>query len=199
MEVPQQIETSFIKILEKTSAINNPFEQSFFVMVHLPYLRPFEDVNKRVSRLAANIPFIKYNLCPLSFVDVPQENYINGLIGVYELNRIELLRDLFVWAYKRSTMHYSAVRQSLGDPDPFRLCYRKQIGEVVHKAVVTNIDKIKVSNWIQKEPNKDILESDKLKFIEVVKTELSNLHEGNIARYKLRPSEFEQWWEKWTN
>jgi hypothetical protein len=42
------------------------------VMVHLPYLQPFVDVNKRVSRLAANIPMIQRNLCPLSFVDVPQ-------------------------------------------------------------------------------------------------------------------------------
>lgn len=41
--------------------------------VHLPYLQPFEDVNKRVSRLAANIPFIRHNLCPLSFIDVPQQ------------------------------------------------------------------------------------------------------------------------------
>ena len=35
-------------------------------MVHLPYLQPFEDVDKRVSRLAANIPLIQADLCPLS-------------------------------------------------------------------------------------------------------------------------------------
>ena len=33
-------------------------------MVHLPYLQPFDDVNKRVSRLAANIPFAHHNLAP---------------------------------------------------------------------------------------------------------------------------------------
>ena len=48
-------------------------------MVHLPYLQPFEDVNKRVSRLAANIPFIRHNLCPLSFIDVPQQAYVDGI------------------------------------------------------------------------------------------------------------------------
>ena len=61
-------------------------------------MKPFEDVNKRVSRLAANIPLIRYNLCPLSFVDVPERAYIDGILGVYELNRIALLRDVFVWA-----------------------------------------------------------------------------------------------------
>lgn len=35
-----------------------------------------------------------------------------------------LLRDVFVWAYKRSCSRYSAVRQSLGEPDLFRTQYR---------------------------------------------------------------------------
>jgi len=58
-------------------------------MVHLPYLQPFEDVNKRVSRLASNLPLIRENLSPLSFVDVPEQAYVDGMLGVYELNRVE--------------------------------------------------------------------------------------------------------------
>lgn len=110
LEVPQLIGECFDQILTKASAIENPFEQAFFVFVHLPYLQPFEDVNKRVSRLAANIPFIRLNLCPLSFVDVPQRDYIDGVLSVYELNRIELLRDVWAWAYERSCERYAAVR-----------------------------------------------------------------------------------------
>ena len=34
----------------------DPFEQTFFVMVQLPYLQPFDDVNKRVSRLGIHLP-----------------------------------------------------------------------------------------------------------------------------------------------
>ena len=91
--------------------------------------RPF--TNKRVSRLAANIPLIRLNLCPLSFVDVPNGDYIDGLLSVYELNRIELLHVVFVWAYERSCARYTSIRQSLGEPDPFRLRYRKALAEVV--------------------------------------------------------------------
>ena len=98
-------------------------------MVHLPYLQPFDDVNKRTSRLSANIPLIRENLSPLSFVDVPEQAYIDGLLGVYELNQIELLRDVFVWAYERSCARYSAVRQPLGEPDKFRLRYRDRIAK----------------------------------------------------------------------
>ena len=71
----------------------------------------------RVSRVAANIPLIRHNLSPLSFVDVPQQAYIDGMLGVYELNRVDLLRDVFVWAYERSCQQYVAVRQQLVPPD----------------------------------------------------------------------------------
>ena len=56
LEIPQLIDECFRKILETATAIEDPFEQAFFAMVQLPYLQPFEDVNKRVSRLAANLP-----------------------------------------------------------------------------------------------------------------------------------------------
>jgi Fic family protein len=62
--VPQVIEECFDSIAHKATRIADPFEQAFFLMVHVPYLQPFEDVNKRVSRLAANIPLIKNDLSP---------------------------------------------------------------------------------------------------------------------------------------
>jgi Fic family protein len=71
--IPQLIEECLDLIIAKAAEIGDPFERAFFVMVHLPYLQPFEDVNKRVSRLAANIPLIKGNLCPhLRFRPAPK-------------------------------------------------------------------------------------------------------------------------------
>jgi len=100
-------------------------------MVHLPYLQPFDDVNKRVSRLAANIPFIKANLSPLSFTSVPRSTYTDAILGVYELNGIDLLKDVYIWAYERSAERYAAVRQSLGDPDPFKQLHRAALRQLV--------------------------------------------------------------------
>ena len=197
LDVPQQIEQYFNQMLQKAEAIRNPFEQAFFVMVHLPYLQPFEDVNKRVSRLAANIPLVRYNLCPLSFVDVDQDDYVRGTLGVYELNRVEYLRDVFTWAYRRSCTRYSAIRQSLGEPDPFRLRYRKQIAEFVRKIVQERMDKRAAAEWIAMQVRKEISQNDQSRFVEVVETEVSNLHSGNTARYRLRPSEFDEWKQKW--
>ena len=71
--IPQLIEEMFDHILAKAGAINNPHEQALFAMVQLPYLQPFEDVNKRVSRLAVNIPLNQHNLVPISFIGVPED------------------------------------------------------------------------------------------------------------------------------
>ncbi len=197
LEVPQQVELYFQMILDKAEAIRDPYEQAFFAMVHLPYLQPFEDVNKRVSRLAANIPLVKFNLCPLSFVDVPKDDYINALIGIYELNRVDYLREVFDWACRRSAARYSAVLQSLGDPDPFRLRYRDQVAAFVRSVVAAGWDKSTASRWIAREAGEKVPEHVRARFVEVVELELSSLHEGNIARYRLRPGEFRLWLKGW--
>ena len=194
---PQQIEERFEQILKKASAVRDPFEQAFFTMVHIPYLQPFEDVNKRVSRLAANIPLIRYNLCPLSFVDVESHDYIGGLLGVYELNRVEYLRDVFARAYRRSCARYSTVRQTLGDPDQFRLRHRTALADFVRDVVLGAMDKRVAAKWIAQKATGTIPQAERAKFIEVVETELGCLHGGNIARYRLRPSEFDGWSRGW--
>ncbi|MBK5968900.1 Fic/DOC family protein [Thiorhodovibrio litoralis] len=197
LDVPQLIEECFRQVLDTAAAIADPFEQAFFALVHLAYLQPFEDVNKRVSRLAANIPLIRQNLCPLSFVDVPERAYIDGVLGVYEMNRIELLRDVFIWAYQRSCARYSAVRQSLGEPDRFRLRYRALIAEMVAKVVRDRLDKKAATALIRQGAAEQLPAEDQGRFVEVAETELMSLHEGNIARYRLRPAEYQVWRQGW--
>ena len=197
LEVPQLIEECFEQILDTAAAITDPFEQAFFTLVHLAYLQSFEDVNKRVARLAANIPLIRGNLCPLSFVDVPEGAYIDGVLAIYELNRVELLRDVFVWAYERSSARYSAVRQSLGEPDPFRLRYRALVAELVAAVVRTGMGKKAATALARQRAAEQVSPADQARFVEVVETEIMSLHEGNIARYRLRPAEYQAWRQGW--
>ena len=197
VEVPQLIEEYFQIIAQKASAIKNPFEQSFFLMVHLPYLQPFLDVNKRVARLAGNIPFIRENLSPLSFVDVPESDYIQGLLAIYELNRIELFRDVFVWAYERSASLYSATLQAIGPPDPFRVRYRDLIRQLVYEVVRNKMNKVRSSQFISKFASKNVPPEDRKRFIDLIEIEVNSLHEGNFARFKIRPSEYFEWQISW--
>ncbi len=196
-EVPAMIEECFDQILATAAAITDPFEQAFFAMVQLPYLQPFEDVNKRVSRLAANIPLVQHNLGPLSFIDVPQSDYTSAILGVYELNRVDYLRDVFAWAYERSCARYAAVRQVLGEPDAFRLRHRERLKEVVAGVVRHGMDKKLATGYIRREAEKLPAANERKHFAEMAETELTSLHAGNFARYRLRPSEFAAWQTTW--
>ena len=195
LAIPQLIDELFGQLLNTASEISDPFEQSFFIFLHLPYLQPFEDVNKRVSRLAANIPFIRNNLCPLSFMDVPEDLYFNGLLGVYELNDIALIRDVFVWTYERSCNRYQVIQHSLGEPDIFRLRYRQALIECVGEAIrqVCYGKTINTGEVISNIAKDIVPENDRNHFLEVAKEEIEALHEGNYARYQIRFSEFMKW------
>ncbi|MSN24921.1 MAG: Fic family protein [Geobacter sp.] len=191
LSTPQLLDEYFQIALDTAAAINDPFEQSFFALVHLSYLQPFEDVNKRVARLAANIPLVKHNLCPLSFIDVPKKSYVEGILGVYEQNRIELLRDIFVWGYERSVKRYLSTREELGEPDPFRMKYRTLLTEIIREVVLRSVEPTAdiVAAWaVERLP-----EADRSQFISLVDAELRGMHGGNIARFRLRPKEFAAW------
>jgi len=191
--MPQRLEELFGIVMSMAAEIRDTFEQSFFLMVHLPYLQPFEDVNKRVSRLAANIPLIQHNLCPLSFIDVPQQAYVDAMLGVYELNRIELLRDVFVWAYERSCQQYVAVQQQLVPPDTFRLRYRNELTEAV-RAIVRGGQPANKTE-IRAAMPATVVKKDQPRFVALVLEEFQTLHAGNAIRFGLRPLEFAAWQE----
>ena len=195
---PQVIEECFDLILNKAAAIKDPLECCFFLMVHLPYLQPFEDGNKRSSRLAANLPLIKHNMAPLSFIDVPLRHYTDGIIAVYELNRVELLRDVFVWAYERSAGRYAAIRNEVGEPDPLHLRYRDEIKDRIRDVVVNRLDKPAAARFIQRWATTNVTASDRSPLIQIIEERLLALREGSIARSRIRPSEFAAWWPIWS-
>ncbi|MCY3838151.1 MAG: Fic family protein, partial [Gammaproteobacteria bacterium] len=191
--VPAQVDEMFDVLLDTAAQIADPFEQSFFAMVHIPYLQPFADVNKRTSRLLANLPLLRANLCPLTFLDVPASAYTRAVLGVYELTRIELLRDLCVWAYERSTQEYLTIKQNLGDPDPVRMAYRDLIKDTV-RGVVTTLPPDTLA-WIDARLEQAAAEHRALVRTHVI-DDLRRLHEGVLARYGLRLPDYERWQER---
>jgi len=191
--IPQVIEDCFHELLIKAERIHDPFEQAFFILVHLPYLQPFEDVNKRVARISANIAFIKHNLCPLTFVEVPERAYVEALLGVYELRSVELLRDMFVWAYERSAQRYVQVRKTLAEPEPLRLKYRSQLHQLVGDVV--RAGQVQYSAMVE-EYAQQIAELDRANFIAMALDDIRRLHEGVLVRYRLSPAEFRAWKDK---
>lgn len=195
--IPQLIQECFDVILTKSEQIGDPYEQAFFMLVHLPYLQPFEDVNKRVSRLAANIPLFRENLCPLSFTDVPKRLYIEGLLGVYELNDVALFKEVFLWTYRRSVSRYKVIQESLGTPDPVHMKYRDLIKQTVKELVETKTTKESAATKLNELLSADIEANEKSAIVNAIERELVSLHEGNIARFKLKLSDFQSWKDIW--
>ncbi len=85
----------------------------------------------------------------------------------------------------------------LGEPDAFRLRHRAIVAETVSEVVHGGMDKKTATVFVQRRATENMLPEDQARFIEVVETELMNLHEGNIARYRLRPPQYQTWRETW--
>lgn len=101
-----QLNEQFEIFLEKLNKIKNPFEQSLFILVFIPYFQIFMDINKRTSRISANIPLIINWLAPISLLQVKERDYINAILAIYELNDVSLMRELFVNNYLLNFKRY---------------------------------------------------------------------------------------------
>ncbi|MFZ5615824.1 MAG: Fic family protein [Pseudomonadota bacterium] len=179
------IEEEFRVLVEKAAAIVDPFEQSFFLMVHIPYLQAFEDVNKRTSRIAANISLLKADLAPMSFLAMNDKDYIDGLIGVYELNDISLFRDACINAYLASADNYRAMRAEAETPDKAALTYRDFVRAAVRESVL-EFGAFRPQSLNDMAVAAGVPEGDRAAVVRYIGRELSGLHEGNVIRYRLR-------------
>ncbi len=105
---------------------------------------------------------------------------------------------MFVWAYERSAARYAAVRQSLGEPDPFRPRYREALRAIIGEVIRGGMDKKAALAHITAWARQDVDSADSERFQEIAEDDLLGLHEGNFARYQIRPAEFEAWRQVWS-
>lgn len=109
------LEEQFNLFCTKAALIKNPHEQALFAMAMIPYLQPFQDGNKRTSRLTMNLPLINAGLPPLSFTAMKKRDYMFALLALYERGRTDFLADTYVRAYQGSAEKYSQVMRFLGE------------------------------------------------------------------------------------
>ena len=122
---------------------------------------------------------------------MPEQAYSRATLGVYEMTRVELLRDLYVWAYERSTQEYLAIKHDLAEPDPLRLAWRDFIKQTIRE-VITHPERQPLVR-IQQAVAERIPEAEQAGVQALAIEELRRLHEGVLARYGLRPSEYTAW------
>jgi Fic family protein len=192
LEGKQRLTTQLDRIVSIAQQIQEPYEQSFFLLVHLSYLQAFIDVNKRTARLAANIPMVRHNLVPVSFNDIAIDDYNSALISCYELNRIEPLAQLYVWSYLRSCKHYKTRTKSLGI-DTLRVKYRQQrrqlIADIVTKQLYDSAQEQYINNYLKE----NLPANDQEKFVADLQHDLKTLASYNIAGMGITQKELIEW------
>lgn len=186
-----RLEQQLHQVADTAAQIRDPFEQSLFLLAHVAYLQGFIDVNKRTSRMAANIPLVRYNLVPLSFGYISTEDYASAMIAVYELNEIGPLADLYLWSYIRSCGRYGAVAESVGI-DTLRVLHRQQrralIARIVRDQLHGSALEAILADAVQTLPPEQ-----QGKFIEDTRYDLQHLSNVSAGGMGLTRAQLEQW------
>ena len=77
------------------------------------------------------------------------------------------------------------------------LRHRANLTSVFADVVTKRFDWRHAAAYIASWTTENIKNADRHCFIEIAETELMALHEGNFARYPVRPSEFDAWHKVW--
>lgn len=124
----------------------------------------------------------------MSFLTIDDRDYVDGLIGVYELNDVSLLRDAYTEAYPASARNYRVLRAEVENPDKAALVYRDFVHEAVRRCVLDwrTFDADRVGTMAVEA---NIPADDRDHVVSYVGREIGGLHEGNAVRYRLSPAD----------
>jgi len=82
----------------------------------------------------------------------------------------------------------------MGEPNLLKLRYRGVIQEIVRSIILEKISGKQVATKIRDLVNtKDIPIADRAEIFSLIENEIVSLHDGKIAQFKVRPSEYEAW------
>jgi len=99
-----------IEVVEKATAVinaeKNAWSKALLSLLLISYIQPFEDGNKRTSRLMANACLLAHEACPLSFRSIGETEYKKAVTMFYELNNASLIKKLFLEQWHFAVSHY---------------------------------------------------------------------------------------------
>lgn len=102
-----QIKEAMEKMIEFTNKkLTVPFSKAIFAMLMISYIQPFEDGNKRSSRLLGNAILLSGDICPLSYRSINEADYKKAVVLFYEQNSAIFFKELFVEQFKFAVSNY---------------------------------------------------------------------------------------------
>lgn len=86
--------------------IDSPYAKAMIALLAINYLQPFEDGNKRTSRLMANAILLAYGCAPLSYRSIEEVEYRNAMLVFYEVNSLIPFKRIFLAQYDFAARTY---------------------------------------------------------------------------------------------
>jgi Fic family protein len=84
----------------------HPIEKALIAVLMISYIQPFEDGNKRASRILGNALLLAYNCCPLSYRNVDEVEYKKGILLFYEQNNLSYFKTIFIDQFRQAITKY---------------------------------------------------------------------------------------------
>ncbi len=107
LSLPSQIEEETKKLIEVLRSITNVFSKSLLSILGISYIQPFEDGNKRTSRLFSNAILASHDYAPLSYRGVDEKEYREAVLVFYEQNSLEAFKKIFIEQYVFACENYN--------------------------------------------------------------------------------------------
>lgn len=101
-----QIKEALHELTEVINRTDNPIEKALIAVLMIVYIQPFEDENKRTSRIVGNTLLLANDYCPLSYRSVDEVEYKKGVILFYEQNNASYFKRLFLEQFKQAVRKY---------------------------------------------------------------------------------------------
>lgn len=102
-----QITDALQMLSASVSRMRSPCAKALLALLGISYIQPFEDGNKRTSRLMANALLMAHGCAPLSYRSVDETEYRDATIVFYELNSIVPLKKIFLEQYDFAARNYA--------------------------------------------------------------------------------------------
>ena len=91
-----QIRDALEKMVELINKKDFFFEKALLAILLISYIQPFEDGNKRTSRMLSNAILLANNSIPLSYRAVSVDDYKKAIVLFYEINNVSLFKEIFI-------------------------------------------------------------------------------------------------------
>jgi Fic family protein len=111
LDTSYQITEAVESLCKVVNSIESPYAKAMIALLGISYIQPFEDGNKRTSRLIANAILLAHNCAPLSYRSVDEDEYREAVLAFYELNSLLPFKKIFIDQYTFAALNYAVSVQ----------------------------------------------------------------------------------------